>query len=47
MNKEKEKYISPDVSVFTVQTEGVICGSEFGSPGAPGSSPIFNDFGDF
>ena len=44
---EKEFYTSPEVDVFTVQTEGVICGSEFGDPGAPGGIPGFNDFPEF
>lgn len=46
MNK-KMLYEQPQVDVFTVQTEGVICGSDFGDPGAPGSAPGFNDFPDF
>ena len=35
MNK-KELYEQPNVSVFTVQTEGVICQSGLGAPGAAG-----------
>ncbi len=37
MNK-KELYEQPNVSVFTVQTEGVICQSTllYGNPGEPG-----------
>ena len=46
MNKQLE-YLTPEVNVFTVQTEGVICGSDFGAPGEPGSVPGFNDFGNF
>ena len=46
MNK-KMLYEQPQVDVFTIQTEGVICSSDFGAPGAPGSVPGFNDFPDF
>ena len=40
MNKKLE-YLTPEVDVFTVQTEGVICESSgedifFGNPGFPG-----------
>ena len=38
MNKQLE-YLTPEVNVFTVQTEGVICTSGdyiFGDPGQPG-----------
>ena len=44
---KKLLYESPTTDVFTVQTEGVICGSDFGAPGAPGSAPGFNDYGGF
>ena len=42
MNK-KGLYEQPNVSVFTVQTEGVICQSGYGAPGAAGQG--FNDGG--
>ena len=29
--KKKELYLSPEVDIFEVKTEGVICGSESGS----------------
>lgn len=35
MNKQLE-YLTPEVNVFTVQTEGVICQSGLGAPGAAG-----------
>lgn len=44
---EKELYTSPEVKVFNVRIEGVICGSNFGNPGAPGSDPNFYDYPDF
>lgn len=46
MNK-KELYVRPTIDVFVVQNEGVICGSDFGGQGAPGSAPAFNDYPDF
>lgn len=37
---KKELYTSPEVDVFTLQSEGVICQSDtdliFGNPGEPG-----------
>lgn len=44
---EKELYTSPEVKVFNVRIEGVICGSNFGDPGEPGGVPGFNDYPDF
>lgn len=35
MNK-KSDYISPEVNVFTLLSEGVICQSGLGAPGAAG-----------
>ena len=42
MNKKLE-YLTPEVDVFTVQTEGVICESGLGTPGAAGKG--FNNGG--
>ena len=44
---EKEFYTSPEVDVFTVQTEGVICTSlKYGSnDGDPGAAFDFFDYG--
>jgi len=48
MNK-KSDYISPEVDVFTLLSEGVICQSKpdllFGNPGEPGGG--FGDGGSF
>ena len=48
---KKELYTSPEVDVFTVQTEGVICQSGYGAPGAAGlgfsDGGNINDFTDF
>ena len=48
MNKKLE-YLTPEVDVFTVQTEGVICQSSgdyvFGDPGQPGG--LLDDGGIF
>ncbi len=51
MNKKLE-YLTPEVDVFTVQTEGVICQSvitdgDFGSPGLPGGTIPTDDLGIF
>ena len=47
MNK-KELYEQPNVSVFTVQTEGVICQSlQYGLNGQAGGDFDFNNLGDF
>ena len=46
MKKEKEFYTSPEVNVFTLQSEGVICQSlQYGSAGEPGAGFDFNDYG--
>ena len=42
MNKQLE-YLTPEVNVFTVQTEGVICGSGYGAPGQAGDSLDLTD----
>ena len=33
---KKLDYLTPEVDVFTIQTEGVICQSGLGAPGAAG-----------
>lgn len=40
---KKEFYTSPEVDVFTLQFEGVICGSEYGSEGAAGGGLDLDD----
>ena len=42
---EKELYTSPEVKVFNVRIEGVICGSNFGDPGQAGGSLGLDDPG--
>ena len=48
---KKILYESPTTDVFTVQTEGVICGSGYGAPGQAGDSLGLTDdnfnFGSF
>lgn len=44
MYKEKLKdYESPTIDVLYLKFEGVVCGSEFGDPGAPGGDLGLDD----
>jgi len=40
-------YEAPKCETLNLQEEGVICGSGYGTTGAPGDSFVINDFGDF
>ena len=40
-------YLSPECDILNIKTEGIICDSGFGGPGAPGKTPEFIDFPDF
>ena len=46
-DKNKEVYTSPITEALELRYEGVICGSNFGDPGQPGSAPGFNNYPDF
>lgn len=43
MKTDKEFYTSPEVDVFTLQGEGVICASNFGTPGSAGAGLGLDD----
>jgi len=40
-------YDAPKCEILDLQAEGVICGSGYGAPGAPGDPFGTNDFGTF
>lgn len=40
-------YVAPKREILDLHAEGVICGSGFGTPGAPGQQFGNNDFGSF
>ena len=40
-------YIAPECNALEIKSQGIICGSDFGDPGEPGSDPDFFDFPDF
>jgi len=44
---KKQFYTSPEVDVFLIRPEGVICTSDFGDPGAPGDTPDWYNFFEF
>ena len=41
---QKQLYTAPAAETLVVQAEGVICGSPYGTPGAPGS--VFSEDND-
>lgn len=44
---KKQFYTSPEVDVFLIRPEGVICTSGFGGEGEPGGVPELFDFPEF
>ena len=43
--KQKEMkmvaYVAPDVTIYEIHSEGALCGSPFGDPGAAGANGIY------